>query len=277
MILLRTYVTAQRENGSGVTIDSWHNALVGRTVALLNQKGGVGKTTVTLGLASAAAYSGYRVLVVDLDPQAASTWALGHDPTDVEVSTAEVLGPASAVPAVLESLWTPNIHVLPASTRLQHRESGSPERLRVALADIAERYHAVLIDCPPSLGNLTTSALTAADFAVIVVEPSALGLRGIAAVADSIDEVWDGSNPELELAGVIVNKVPAVSAEAERRYDELTRMLGNKAVWKPAIPQRVILNQANGERRAIHSYGARASDVTWAFDQLWRKTRKLIQ
>ena len=250
---------------------------MGRIVALLNQKGGVGKTTVTLGLASAAAQAGHRVLVVDLDPQASSTWMLGIDPETIEVSTAEVLAKTSPASAIFESTWHELIHVMPATTRLQAREQGKPRRLREALHQVAEHYDAVLIDCPPSLGNLTTSGLTAADHAVIVVEPAALGLRGISAVADVIDQVWDEHNGDLDLAGVIVNKVPAVSGEADRRYAELIKIVGKKAIWQPVIPQRVIVNQASGERRPIHAYGARATEVTVAFDQLWKKLRKVTK
>jgi chromosome partitioning protein len=250
---------------------------MGRIVALLNQKGGVGKTTVTLGLASAAASAGHQVLVVDLDPQASSTWVLGLEPAEVPVSTAEVLGKTNPSEAIYETPWSPYIHVMPASNRLQPREQGKPGRLRAALETVAPAYDAILIDCPPSLGNLTTSGLTAADHAVIVVEPSALGLRGISAVADVIDQVWDDHNGDLELAGVIVNKVPAVSGEADRRYDELTRIVGKKAIWQPTIPQRVIVNQATGERRPIHSYGARSAEVSAAFDQLWKKMRRVTK
>jgi cellulose biosynthesis protein BcsQ len=248
-----------------------------RTVALLNQKGGVGKTTVTLGLASAAAEAGQTVLVVDLDPQCSSTWVLGIDPSGVDTSTAEVFGKSAPEDVILPSAWNDYVHVMPGSARLQERERGKPRRLRNALESIAEHYDAVLIDCPPSLGNLTTSGLTAADHALVVAEPSALGLRGIASVADMIDSVWDEHNPGLDLAGVIVNKVPAVSTEAERRYDELTRAVGKRAVWSPSIPLRVIVNQATGDRRPIHSYGARSADVSVAFDQLWKRLRKLLR
>jgi cellulose biosynthesis protein BcsQ len=250
---------------------------MGNVVAILNQKGGVGKTTVTLGLASAAAHAGHRVLVVDLDPQSSSTWVLGSDPSVVEISMAEVLGRTAASRAISATAWSDAIDLLSASRRLQGRDIGNPQRLRVALAEVSAAYDAVLIDCPPSLGNLTTSGLTAADHAVIVVEPSALGLRGIGAVADLIDEVWDRHNADLELSGVIVNKVPAISSEADRRLDELTRIVGKKAVWQPSIPQRVIVNQAIGERRAIHSYGARSADVTDAFDALWKKLRRVVR
>lgn len=253
---------------------------MGRIVALVNQKGGVGKTTVTLGLASAAQAGGSRVLVVDLDPQASTSWVLGVEPAEVDESSAEVLGGKSE-PVVYESSWGEGVDVLPASSRLQALEHGSgrnPEgRLRAAIEALAQEYDAVLIDCPPSLGNLTLNALTAAEHVVIVVEPAALGLRGVQAVADLIDEVWESSNPDLDLAGVIVNKQPAVSVEADRRLEELNRSVGKKAVWTPAVPHRVIVNQAIAERRPIHSYGYRAQDVTEAFDELWAKLRRKIR
>lgn len=250
---------------------------MGRIVALLNQKGGVGKTTVTLGLASAAARARHRVLVVDLDPQASSTWVLGVDPAEAELTTGDVLAGTPASEAIVTSEWDELIDLLPSSEALQASETGSPSRLRAALADVVDDYTVVLLDCPPSLGNLTTSGLTAADHAVIVVEPSALGLRGIGAVADVIDDVWDALNNGLELSGVIVNKVPPVSGEAVRRYDELARIVGKKAIWQPVIPQRVVVNQAIGERRPIHSYGSRSAEVSDAFDALWAKLRRAIR
>ncbi|MCU1502936.1 MAG: putative Soj/ParA-related protein [Ilumatobacteraceae bacterium] len=246
-------------------------------VAVLNQKGGVGKTTVTLGLASAAEATGRRVLVVDLDPQGSSTWVLGHDPSDVECSTAEVFGTLPITKAMVPSTWGGEIWLVPASTRLQHHESGDVGRLRTVLGAVSEQFDAVLLDCPPSLGNLVTSALGAARHALIVVEPSSLSLRGIGAVADVIDESWESHNPDLQLAGVIVNKVPPVSVEADRRYDELARIVGRKTIWQPVIPQRVIVNQAIGERRPIHSYGARSGEVSSAFDKLWSRLRRTIR
>ena len=172
------------------------------------------------------------------------------------------------------SKWGLEVDRASLSPSLQDHEAGKPKRLRRALRHVAGDYDAVLIDCPPSLGNLTMSGLIAADLALIVVEPAALGLRGIGAVADAIDEVWDSHNTDLELAGVIVNKVPAISSEAERRYDELARIVGRKTIWQPSIPQRVIVNQAIGERGPIHSFGARSAEVSDAFDTLWAKLRK---
>ena len=111
----------------------------------------------------------------------------------------------------------------------------------------------------------------------MVVEPSALGLRGIGGVADAIDDVWDSHNPDLELSGVVLNRVPAISSEAERRIAELQRIVGRQAVWKPSVPARVILNQAVGERRPIHDYGSRATEPILVFDKLWAKLRRSVR
>jgi len=256
---------------------------VNRATAILNQKGGVGKTTVTLGLASAAAAAGRKVLVIDLDPQGASSWVLGVDPDQIDVSIGDVLRAAPLADAIHFSSWSDLVHVIPARADQQELEDGSPRRLASAIQKCQESrtidlesYESILIDCPPSLGNLTTNGLAAARHALVVVEPSALGLRGIGGVADSIDDVWDSHNPDLELSGVVLNRVPAVSAEADRRIAELSRIVGHDAIWKPPIPQRVVFNQAVGERRPIHSYGSRAQQPIEVFDRLWAKLRRTL-
>jgi cellulose biosynthesis protein BcsQ len=257
------------------------------TVALVNAKGGVGKTTVTLGLASAAQHAGQRVLVVDMDPQGAATWALGLDPGDLDgPSTADLVGPGrhqpgAAAEALRPSSWGDEVWVLPAAPGLQDQEHGhgtGPEtRLRRALEGATDDVDLVLVDCAPSLGNLTVNALAASTHAMIVVEPAALSLRGIGAVADLVDDVWDRFNQGLDLAGVVVNRVPGVSSEAERRYEELTRSVGRKAVWQPVVPQRVVVPQAVAERAPIHAFGHRAADVIAAFDQLYAKLRRVTR
>jgi chromosome partitioning protein len=260
------------------------HSLVGMPiVAIVNQKGGVGKTSVTLGLASAARAADRRTLVIDLDPQGAAGWVLGVEPGDAGLTTADLLGPGrlvSARRAVRPSGWGGSVDVIPSARPLQDLEVGTDRdasRLARSIGQLGDDYDLVLIDCAPSLGNLTVNALTAASHAVIVTEPSSLGLRGIAAVADTIDSVWERSNPQLDLAGVIVNRVPAVSGEADRRSEELARTVGKRAVWQPAIPQRVIVSEALGERRPIHSYGSRAGDLIDVFDQLYARLRRITR
>ena len=248
-----------------------------RSVAVLNQKGGVGKTTVVLGLASAAAAAGRRVLVLDMDPQSATSWVLGIEPGQT-LSMTDVLERTPLADAAMPSPWSPLIDVVPADGTLQAHEDAKPGRLARALrtADL-DRYDAVLIDCPPSLGSLTVNALSAARYALVVVEPSTLGLRGIGGVADVLDTVWDAKNPDLELCGVILNRVPARSRHAQERIEELTKIVGRTTVWSPPIPQRVMFSHAQADRRPIHSYGARAGDAAEAFDHLWARLRRTVR
>jgi cellulose biosynthesis protein BcsQ len=218
--------------------------------------------------------------VADLDPQAASSWVLGVDPGTASIADAIADGRRDGGPFVRRSGWShwfsDLVDVLPGSPALQDLEGGSPKRLRRLIESVEDDYEAVLVDCPPSLGNLTRSALVAAGYALVVVEPSSLGLRGIGGVADVIDDVWDSTNPDLELGGVILNRVPAVSREAERRIDELARIVSRDAIWQPPIPQRVVFNEAVGARRPIHSYGSRAAEPIDVFDRLWRRVRGLV-
>ncbi len=258
---------------------------MGTTVALLNQKGGVGKTTVTLGLASAALAADEHVLVVDLDPLGAATWHLGRDPDDVAVSVAEVLDaarPGVAGDAIVRSKWGDQIHLIPGSSRLVAHDGIGPtiadlERLSTALDGVAERYDAVLLDCGPHLGALTMGALTAADNAIVVVDPSEFGLRGIAPAVDLVAGVAEQANPRLEMGGIVVNKMTAHHVEKESQYGRAESLAGWVPVWHPAIPERIVVHRAATERRPVHSYGSKATDVTDAFDHLWLRLRRLLR
>ena len=250
-------------------------------VAITNQKGGVGKTAVALGLASAARAAGQPSLVVDLDPQGSATWTLG-------VADEHAGGVAAAVDAnrkgaaadfLTDSAWGGDVRVLAASRQPvvppaeAHTKRGV-QRLSRALAGVDDDRSITIIDCPPSLGPRAAAGLTAADVVVIVVEPSAHSLRGLAAVLDFVDDVWDRFHPDLDLGGVIVNKVPASSSEAERQVDELGRMVGKRTIWKPAIPSRVVVNEALGARQPIHDTGWRGREVSEVFDKLYAKARR---
>lgn len=265
---------------------------MGSVVTIANQKGGVGKTTVTLGLASAAAVVGHRVLVVDLDPQGASTWVLGIDPDTIDRGTIDVLRSnrsGGARSAILPSEWGHLIDVLPATPGLQQLEILRPggleqlfggskpqRRLRTALEGVTAGYGMVIVDCPPSLGDLTANGLTAADETIIVVEPTALGLRGVGPVAALIEEVWEQHNGELDLAGVILNRVPARSVDALEHRETLSRLVGSSSLWEPSIPHRVVVAEAAAKRRSIHSMGARGAAVAQVFDQLYARLWSII-
>ena len=266
---------------------------MGQVVAVVNQKGGVGKTSVALGLASAAMANGHKVLVVDLDPQGAASWVLGIEADRLKHSVADVLTggrPTDVRQAIVGSSWSHLVDVLPSVPALQNLEvlrgglvegmllgAKTETRLRKALAGVAGGYGVVLIDCPPSLGALTTNGLAAASQALLVVEPTALSLRGIDPVADLIEDVWDRHNKTLDLAGVIVNRTPARSHDATTHLEELAAIVGRQALWDPTIPQRVVVAEAAATRQPIHAVGARGATVAGVFDQLYARLWKLIR
>ena len=254
------------------------------TVAILNQKGGVGKTTLALGLASAAWAKRIRTLVVDLDAQANATWALGVNPSPSNLGTGDALSAdkrGAAGDMIVPSGWSDDIWILPAAGDLTERDSDAHgangrRRLAKALKGVADQFDLVLIDCAPSLGLNTSNGLAAAAGALLVVEPSVFGLRGVGPALDLIEEVWSVDNKELDLTGVILNRVPSVSSAAQDRIEDLKKMVGSKSVWTPHIPQRVLINQAHHERSPIHSFGAVGRELAGLFDTLLRKVRRTL-
>lgn len=254
------------------------------TVAVLNQKGGVGKTTVTLGLASAAWATGLKTLVVDLDAQANATWALGVDPSLKFLGTGDAMQSrkvGAAADMIVPSGWGEDIWILPGAGDLTEREADARTatavgRLANSLKGATDDFDLVLIDCAPSLGLNTSNGLAAADGALLVVEPTIFGVRGVEPVLDLIEDVWSSDNRKLDLAGVVLNRVPAVSADAQNRIVELNKIVGTKSVWKPMIPQRVLINQAHGERAPIHAFGSQARELIDVFDSLLRKLRRAV-
>ena len=251
--------------------------------AVLNQKGGVGKTTVTLGLAAAAQRAGDPCLVVDLDPQGSAGWAMGVEADDEHLSVGDVMRTGDtkvARAATVTSGWGEGIDVLPSSRNLIDREgdgygADAALRLRGALEPMLDDYKVVLVDCAPSLGPTTRSGLAVADRVLLVVELSALSVRGAEAVLETVEDVWAELNPRLDVGGVIVNRAPAVSSEAARQEHELNRLMGKRAVWRPFVPQRTVLNESVGDRCPVHALGYRAKDVVEVFDALYRKLKRV--
>ncbi len=251
------------------------------TVAVLNQKGGVGKTTVTLGLASAAQAAGLTTLVVDLDPQANATYALRPDPDEVGPTLVDVLRSGesgAAADAVHPSGWGLEVDVIPAGGELIRWEGAiirrDPDgRLRSALDGATGDYDLVLIDCPPFLGRLAANALVASGNVVAVTEPSAMALLGVEAVRSRVRELRD-QRPDLRVLGAIVNRVPSRSTEADRQIDRLADAVGRRMVWTPYLPRRVVLAEALADGTPIHWWGYRAGELPGLFDTLLAKLRR---
>lgn len=220
------------------------------TVAVVSLKGGVGKTTVALGLAGAAADRGLRTLVIDLDPQGNATLAL--DPSSTQFTSNDVL--ADARPGVLAQAmtstgWGEQIKLVPSEAALEHRNHpvegrGGEHRLRATMRGL-DGFDLVLIDTPPSLGELTKNALATSDRAVVVTEPTAFALAGAQQALNAIDVVRGGFNLRLRPAGIVVNRYRARSAEHRFRHDELVSAYG-PLVLEPVLPERSAVVSAAG-------------------------------
>ena len=223
-------------------------------LAVISLKGGVGKTSVCLGLAAAAWSAGHRTLVIDLDPQANAT--SGLDPQPYEFTTNDVLADGRtgiAADAIVASGLGPGIDLIAGERALEHRaHAEGPQsvlRLRMTLAGALDRYHTVLIDCPPSLGELTRNALAAASAALIVTEPSYFALQGAEQALEAVDIARDATNLGLRPAGIVVNRIRR-SAEHAYRVDELRRAYPD-LVLSPPIPDRTAVAAAQGAAAPI--------------------------
>jgi chromosome partitioning protein len=232
-------------------------------VATLSLKGGVGKTTAALGLAGAAQAHGVRTLVVDLDPQANATVALDAGPTTASV--ADVLDePTSTVlrQAITPSGWGEGVDVLAGAEQTERHNRPDPDaaqlrRLARALgrldgqvdepgaAPSVEPYRLVIVDCPPSLGQLTRSALAAAHRAVLVTDPTMFAVSGVQRAFDAVQTERERGNPDLQPLGVLVNRVRPRNSEHEFRIAELRELFG-PLVFSAAVPDRSAVQQAQG-------------------------------
>lgn len=252
-----------------------------QTVAVLSLKGGVGKTTVVLGLASAALWRGIRTLVVDLDPQCNATATL--DPAETDTTLADVLSeptPDILAKAIMPSPWGTGLDVLVGSEDVEALNHPDPsakklnklsralEMLDDIRAEDQEPYQLVLLDCPPSLGQLTRSALVAADRALLVTEPTMFAVSGVQRAFEAVQNEREKHNPRLQPLGVVVNRVRQRSHEHQFRIDELRELFG-PLVMPVALPDRLAVQQAQGACTPIHLWNTPgAREVSLAFNLL---------
>ena len=244
-------------------------------VSVLSLKGGVGKTSVVLGLAGAATVKGLASLVIDLDPQGNATSILAaQKPTK---SAADVLSHPTldtlheALTACSWEVAPGEVDVICSSPELiKHDAFRDSANFHPHLAKALRRlegYDLVLIDCPPSLGSLTREALATSDQALIVATPSYFGLQGAESAASEIEEIRKKHNPSLEFLGVLANRVRSVSEEHDFRIAELSEIFG-KQVLKPSIPDRIAFQQAEGYGKPIQTMGTHGSrEVSQIFEK----------
>lgn len=241
-------------------------------IAVLSMKGGVGKTTVALGLASAAWQAGRRCLVIDVDPQANATMALG---VDAGLTTSDVLAdarPGVAADAVQPTAWGLPVEVIPGERALEHRTASrgrvSAQRLRTALATLPRDYDIVVIDCPPSIGELTRNALCAADVAVVVTEPNAFAVHGAREALEAVDVVRRTMNPRVRSGAIVVNRLRPDDREHRLHARELSNEHGD-LVFPVPLADCPGLPQSQRAVTPIHAWNTPGSrDTAELFDDL---------
>lgn len=245
-------------------------------------KGGVGKTTVALGLASAALNRGLRTLVVDLDPQSDATTALGAT-RELKITCAEVLRlpkHANVHKAIVVSDWESLsggvMDLLPGSPKVVEFDSPTPTkrdlwRLEEALSRVESEYDIVIIDTPPSLNGLTQLAWTASDKVLIVAEPSIFSVLAADRAMRAIAEIRKQTAGRLQALGVLVNRYIPASKEHQFRYAELEQLFGPRLLTV-AIEEHSAIQQAQGAARPIHSWpGEIASKTAQSFEEILDK------
>jgi len=231
-----------------------------RVVAILNQKGGVGKTTTAVNLGAALALRGRRVLLVDLDPQCNLTDHLGVEPDDDAPSVYDVLAASTPLADVVVPTATEGLDVAPADEDLAGVEvemAGWPGRealLRRALEALpADRYDWVIVDCPPSLGLLTLNAMAACPEIFITLQTEYFALRGLGQLARIVEMVRSSIHPELRIAGILPTLVSPVTNLAREVLEEVQEHFGGR-VFRTRIRQNVRLAEAPGHQKHIFDY-----------------------
>lgn len=230
-----------------------------RIIAVANRKGGVGKTTTTVNVATAMAATGKKVLVIDLDPQCNATTSLGFDKHNNTVSSYDVIiGERSLNEAVV---WTeiPNFSLVPSSPDLAGAEVELIDKdrrefyLRNALNKTVGNYDYVLIDCPPSLSLVTINALVAADAVVVPLQCEYLALEGVSDLISNINLIKKHFNPKLELQGVVLTMYDGRNNLTQMVEEDVRGFFGKK-VYKTVIPRNVRVSEAPSHGKPVLLY-----------------------
>lgn len=232
-----------------------------KIVSIINQKGGVGKSTTAESLAAGLSLRGYKTLAVDLDAQGNLTYTFGADNTGATVL--EVLtGEATAAEAIKH---TQSCDVLPANKALAGadayiKETGKEYRLKEALENVADQYDYIIIDTPPALGILTVNALTACQSVIIPSQADIYSIQGIEQLSETMKPVKKYCNPGLEIEGILLTRYSArsvLSREVADMLEELAAKLGTK-LFKTKIREAIAVKEAQISQQSLFEYSPKA-------------------
>ncbi len=232
---------------------------MGRLIAIASQKGGVGKTTTAINLASCIAQESHRVLLVDIDPQGNASSGLGLNGNDQAETIYEVLIGQCELAAAVKPTALASLDLVPSGQRLSGAEvelvgmMARETRLRGSIAALREEYEYVFVDCPPSLGLLTINALTAADSVLIPLQCEYLALEGLTQLIQAIRLVQDHLNPSLRIEGVLLTMFDARLNLSQQVADEARKFFSDR-VYRTIIPRNVKLSEAPSFGKPIVLY-----------------------
>jgi chromosome partitioning protein len=247
-------------------------------LAVLNQKGGVGKTTTAVNVAAYLAKAGQRVLLVDFDPQGNATSGLGFDKQGLEDTSYEVLFNPGLLQQSIRETATDNLHLLPANANLASAEVELVHRerrehwLKQGLAEA--EYDYIIIDCPPALGLLSINALAAADTVLIPVQAEYYALEGLSQLLSVVQRVREGINPKLEVLGVVLTMYDKRTTLADQVLAELKSHFGNK-LFATVIPRNIRLAEAPSFGKTIIEHD-KWSKGARAYKQLAREVSRRV-
>ena len=238
---------------------------MGKVISLVNQKGGVGKTTTSINLSASLAVLGKKVLLIDLDPQGNTTTGVGINKGDIEKSVYDVLiGECKIQEAWIKTKYK-NLYVLPATINLagidielverSHKDNGflKGEQLKNHLVDIKDSFDYIIIDCPPSLGVITTNALTASNSVIIPVQCEFFALEGITQLLKTIMLAQKTLNPTLDIEGVLLTMLDSRTNLGCEVVDDIRKFFKEK-VYNTIIPRLVRLTEAPSHGEPIVAY-----------------------
>ena len=243
-----------------------------RVIAVINQKGGVGKSTTVINLAACLGESNKKVLIVDFDPQGNSSSGFGIEKEELESDIYDVILNDTDIKDVIQSTCVPKVFVAPATIQLAGAEielvnvMARESVLKEALDTVKDEFDYVFIDCPPSLGLLTINALIAADSLIIPIQCEYYALEGVAKLLESMNMVKKRMNPELEVFGVVMTMFDSRTSLSRQVVEEVQEYFGKK-MFKTVIPRNVKIAEAPSYGQPVCMY-ARISKGATAYQKL---------